>query len=82
LVHPVSLNLALLKEPIQVVSSKFKHRDEISEFSFSMEGGDTPTKHGPVNGHHSRASSISKQSIKDPSLGKTSEVDRKALLSP
>ena len=42
--HPVSLTLALLKQPIEVISSKFKHSDEISEFSFSMDGGDTPGK--------------------------------------
>jgi hypothetical protein len=37
LVHPVTLNLAILSEPIQVLSTKFKHQDELSDFSFAID---------------------------------------------
>lgn len=37
LVHPVSVNMNILKEPVKVLSNTFKHKDELSDFSFSME---------------------------------------------
>jgi len=40
-VHPVSVNMNILREPVRVVSNTFKHRGELSEFSFSMDGAES-----------------------------------------
>jgi hypothetical protein len=37
LVHPVTLNLSLYKEPMKVLSTTFKHRDELSDFSMFVD---------------------------------------------
>ncbi|CDW78369.1 UNKNOWN [Stylonychia lemnae] len=41
LVHPVSVNMNVLREPVRVISDTFKHRGELSEFSFSMDGAES-----------------------------------------
>lgn len=58
LVHPVSVNMNIFKEPVKVISNSFKYKGELSEFSFSInDESSKQTDHKEGIMKHSRQSS-------------------------
>eukprot|EP00347_Sterkiella_histriomuscorum_P005318 403357064 len=93
LVHPVSVSMNILKEPVKVLSNAFKHKGELSEFSFSMENEvqNTPEYESGILKHsrkNSTSSAIVPPSSSNLDDGKLSPRSRAAerekfnLLSP